>query len=317
MEKRAGVLLRGAGDALSSFMEILKTVEKTRQAIRRRKPSRIVLVPTMGALHEGHRVLIEEARDMAGEGGVVVVSVFVNPTQFGPEEDYEAYPRDLEGDAAVCADAGADLVFAPSVSAMYPEGFSTAVEETQLSQHLCGVSRPGHFSGVCTVVVKLLNITGAHLAVFGEKDFQQLAVIRRVVRDLNLDVEIVGVPTVREDDGLAMSSRNRYLEGDQRLEATRLAYGLELAREAYFGGERSAEELVSIVEDTLAPCGFARVDYIELVDAETFVPVQRADGDSVLAAAVFFGHTRLIDHVNLAAVECLEEEVPEEEMTYR
>ncbi len=270
----------------------------------------------MGALHEGHTVLIEEARDLAGESGVVVVSVFVNPTQFGPEEDFDAYPRDLDGDAAVCADAGADLMFAPSAQAMYPEGFSTVVEETQLSQHLCGVSRPGHFSGVCTVVLKLLNITGAQLAVFGEKDFQQLGVIRRVVRDLNLDVEIVGVPTVREDDGLAMSSRNRYLDGDQRLAATRLAYGLELAREAYFGGERSAEELLSIVEDTLAPCGFARVDYIELVDAETFRPVERADGDSVLAAAVFFGQTRLIDHVDLAAVECLEEEVPEEEMTY-
>jgi len=295
-------------------MEVVRTISETRRAIRRRGAGRVVLVPTMGALHRGHAVLVEEARDLAGEDGLVVVSVFVNPTQFGAGEDFESYPRDLEADAVLCEEAGADLMFAPEAGGMYAADASVRVDEQALSLHLCGESRPGHFSGVCTVVAKLLNITGADIAVFGRKDRQQLAVIERMVRDLDFPTKIVGVPTVREEDGLAMSSRNRYLDDEQRAEAVRLPYGLKLALEAYFAGEREASVLEEIVADTLAPCPFARVDYIEVVDAGSLRPVERVDGDAVLAAAVFFGSTRLIDHVDLTREGCLDESlVPEDE----
>ena len=280
-------------------MEIFCHTVEIRAAIQRREPARVVLVPTMGALHAGHAQLITEAREAAGEDGLVVVSIFVNPTQFGPGEDYEIYPRDLEHDAALAEDAGADLIFAPTTAAMYAKDASIRVTENMLSQHLCGESRPGHFSGVCTVVAKLFNIIRPDIAVFGKKDRQQLAIIERLNRDLDFFVEILGVETVREEDGLAISSRNRYLDDEQRAAAPRLRHGLLLARRAYFDGERNSEELMTIVEDTLAPCHFARIDYIELVDAETMQPVKDVTRPAVLAAAVFFGQTRLIDNIEL------------------
>ena len=223
-----------------------------------------------------------------------------------PGEDYEVYPRDLEADAALSEAAGADMLFAPDAAVMYAPDASVRVTEGLLSRHLCGESRPGHFSGVCTVVAKLFNIVRPDIAVFGKKDRQQLAIIRRMMRDLDFPVEIVGVETVREDDGLAMSSRNRYLDGEQRAAAPRLRHGLLLAREAFFEGERSAEELTGIVEDTLAPCHFARVDYIELVDEETMQPVEKVERPAVLAAAVFIGQTRLIDNIDLDPDECFD-----------
>ena len=289
-------------------MEIVRTIEEVRRAIRRREGARTVLVPTMGALHVGHRALIEEGRELAGEDGVLVVSIFVNPTQFGPGEDFSIYPRDLDGDAALCEEAGADMIFAPEVASLYAADASIRVTESLLSQHLCGESRPGHFSGVCTVVAKLFNIVRPDIAVFGRKDRQQLAIIRRLVRDLDFPVEIVGVETVREEDGLALSSRNRYLDPEQRAEAPRLRHGMVLARRAFFEGEQEAEVLAGIVEDTLAPCPFARLDYIEVVDAETMQPVAAVERPAVLAAAVFFGGTRLIDNIDLDPDESVEEE---------
>jgi pantoate--beta-alanine ligase len=211
----------------------------------------------------------------------------------------------LDADASLAEQAGADIIFAPPVEAMYAPDASVLVTENLLSRHLCGESRPGHFSGVCTVVAKLFHIVQPDLAVFGKKDRQQLAIIRRIVRDLDFPVEIVGVETVREEDGLAMSSRNRYLDSEQREAAPRLRHGMQLAREAFFEGERSVDELMAIVGDTLAPCHFARVDYIEIVDAETMQPVSSVDRPSVLAAAVFFGQTRLIDNIELDPGECM------------
>ena len=289
-------------------MEIVRTIGDARRAIRRREGARTVLVPTMGALHAGHRALIEEGRELAGEDGVLVVSVFVNPTQFGVGEDFAIYPRTLERDSTLCEEAGADLVFAPEVATMYAPDASIHVTESLLSRHLCGESRPGHFSGVCTVVAKLFNIVRPDIAVFGKKDRQQLAIIRRMVRDLDFPIEIVGIETVREEDGLAVSSRNRYLDPDQRAEAPRLHHGLALARTAFFEGEQDADTLAAIVADTLAPCRFARIDYIEVVDAATLQPVTRIGSAAVLAAAVFFGDTRLIDNIDLDPEESFEDQ---------
>lgn len=292
-------------------MEIHETIAAVQQAIRRRAGERTVLVPTMGALHDGHRVLIEEGRDLAGEGGVLVVSAFVNPTQFGQGEDYESYPRTPEADEALCLAAGVDELFRPRVGEMVAEEASVRVVEEMLSRELCGRSRPGHFSGVCTVVSQLFNIVRPDVAVFGRKDYQQLAIVRRLVRDLRYPVQIVGVETVRAEDGLALSSRNRYLEPEQRAEAPRLRHGLELAAGAFFEGERRADVLEGIVRDTLAPCHFARVDYLQVVDAESLVPVDHVERNAVLTAAVFFGDTRLIDNIELEAEDCLDRQAAE------
>lgn len=285
-------------------METCLTICQTREAIDRRAAARVVLVPTMGALHAGHAGLIEEARALAGEDGLVVVSVFVNPTQFGPQEDFSIYPRTLEADTQLCEEAGADIVFAPTAAEMYAGDASIKITEGLLSRYLCGESRPGHFSGVCTVVAKLFNIVQPDIAVFGKKDRQQLAIIGRLTRDLNFPVEIIGIDTVREDDGVAMSSRNRFLDDEQRAAAPRLRHGMLLAADACFHGERSADALAAIVEATLAPCHFARVDYIEIVDAETMQPLELVDRPAVLAAAVFFGQTRLIDNIDLDPTGC-------------
>ncbi len=257
----------------------------------------VALVPTMGALHAGHVALIAQARRVVGPEGLVVVSIFVNPLQFGPAEDLSRYPRPLRRDLASCREHGVDLVFHPGAAEMYAPGQSIAVSETLLSTGLCGGSRPGHFSGVCTVVAKLFNLVRPAVAVFGRKDYQQLAVIRRMVRDLNFPVRIVPAETVREPDGLALSSRNMYLQPEERAQAPVLRRALLLAAEKVKAGERDAGPLRAAVTREIAGASLARVDYAEIVDEETLQPVRRIDKPALIALAVFFGRTRLIDNL--------------------
>jgi len=266
----------------------------------RQNPTRRVLVPTMGALHRGHGELIRIARDAAGEGGEVAVSIFVNPLQFAPGGDYEKYPRPEEVDDEFCRKAGVDILFRPSVEEMYAPDFSMSVEENSLANTLEGKSRPGHFRGVCTVVAKLFHILAPDAAVFGEKDFQQLAIIRRMVRDLNFPVEIIGAPTVRESDGLACSSRNQYLSAVEREQAPVLQRALQAARQFVTCGERSAEKILAAAREVIAEAPLARIDYLEIVNAETLQPANDASPVSLIAVAVFFGKTRLIDNVRLS-----------------
>ena len=261
---------------------------------RRSCASPVVLVPTMGALHAGHASLIDCARARAGRGGSVVVSIFVNPTQFAPGEDLAKYPRTFHADLEICTSHGTDAVFAPTAEVMYPAGDSTFVDETALSRGLCGARRPGHFRGVCTVVAKLFNIIRPDAAVFGEKDYQQLAVIRRMVRDLFFGLEIVGHPTVREADGLAMSSRNRYLDADERKRATAFPAALKQA-----GEETNPEKIINKAKELIKQGTGSAPEYVELVDAETLAPLTSLDRPAVLAAAVEIGETRLIDNVRL------------------
>ena len=253
---------------------------------------RVVLVPTMGALHEGHLALVAEARRI---GRRVVASIFVNPTQFGPNEDFSRYPRDLDADLALLGRAGADAAWTPAVETMYPPGFSTRIDVGGLTEGLCGPFRPGHFSGVATVVTKLLNQVGPDVALFGEKDFQQLRVIQQAVADLDLPVEIRGVPTVREADGLALSSRNRYLSPEERAAAPRLhAVLAEIA-----AGARGGSQVAGPLTDgraTLEAAGF-QVQYLAVCDARTLAPVERVDGPARVLVAAFLGRTRLIDNV--------------------
>ena len=257
----------------------------------------VAFVPTMGALHEGHLTLLRRAR---AECGCVVVSIFVNPTQFPPGEDFERYPRDLEADARRCGEVGVDLIFAPSVEEMYPPGDSTWVEVTgTLVEGMCAPHRPGHFRGVTTVCARLFNIVQPDRAYFGEKDYQQLRVITRLVHDLKFPLQIVAVPTVREPSGLAMSSRNAYLSADESQAATALSRGLFRAREAYEAGERDAATLVKLVADTIKAEPPARLQYAEARDAETLAAVSRADRPTVLAVAAFVGKARLIDNIVL------------------
>jgi len=267
----------------------------------RRKGARVGFVPTMGYLHAGHISLVKRARRLVGPKGIVVVSIFVNPAQFAPTEDLARYPRDLARDRQLCREAGTDVLFVPDKKEMYPEGFSTYVVEDKLSQNMEGASRPTHFRGVTTVVLKLFNIVMPDVAVFGAKDFQQAAVVRRMVKDLNVPVKIVIAPTVRERDGLAMSSRNKYLEGDLRAQAVVLSQALARAREAVGNGRAVTSaalrsELRALIERQPA----ARVDYIEFFDPETLEKVERVGRDSHMAMAVFIGNTRLIDNASLA-----------------
>ena len=254
----------------------------------------IGLVPTMGALHEGHLSLIRTARS---ENDLVVVSIFVNPTQFGPREDLALYPRDIGSDLTLAEAAGADLAFGPTVGEMYPKGFSTWVDVEGLTVGLCGSSRPGHFRGVCTVVAKLFDICRPNRAYFGQKDAQQLAVIRRMVRDLDMEVEIVACPTVREPDGLAMSSRNRRLTAPQRAQSAALYRALLVAEALVRDGEREAAVLDDAVRRVLAEADLARIDYVEIVRANDLSPVATVSGECLIALAVWFGDTRLIDNV--------------------
>ena len=260
---------------------------------------RLVLVPTMGYLHDGHLSLVREARRRAGDEGRVLVSIFVNPTQFGPSEDLSRYPRDLEGDLAKCAAAGVDRVLAPRDPGMvFAPGHETWIDVERVSQGLCGASRPGHFRGVATVVAKLFNLSRPHVALFGEKDWQQLAVIRAMVRDLDFAVEIVGMPIVREPDGLARSSRNAYLDADARARALSLSRALLEARDAAARGERDAATLRARALDRLAAAG-VRPDYVEIVHPDTLTPLLHAAPGSVMLVAAFVGSTRLIDNVKL------------------
>jgi pantoate--beta-alanine ligase len=258
---------------------------------------RRVLVPTMGALHKAHLELIRVAREAAGKDGEVAISIFVNPLQFEPGSDYERYPRPEKADEEFCRSAGVDLLFRPPVEAVYPNDRSTFVEETSLSSTLEGQARPGHFRGVCTVVAKLFNILVPDAAVFGKKDFQQLAIIRRMVRDLNFNIDIIAVPTVREDDGLACSSRNQYLNHEERKQAMVLYKALIAAKNA---GEKTAKDVVALAQRVINEANFARIDYADVVDAETLKPVEVVGANSVLLLAVFFGKTRLIDNMRLA-----------------
>jgi len=277
-------------------VKIVTTIAEA-QSRQRSKPS--VLVPTMGALHKAHLELIRVAREHAEKDGEVAVSIFVNPLQFEPGSDYERYPRPEKADEDFCRDAGVDLLFRPSVEETYFDDRSTFVEETSLSSVLEGKSRPGHFRGICTVVAKLFNILAPDVAVFGEKDFQQLVIIRRMVRDLNFKVDIVGVATVREDDGLASSSRNQYLSAEERQEATVLRKALLKGAEMRRGGETSTARIVSAVRETIGQAVLARIDYVNLVDAENLQPIEVVRPNSLLALAVFFGKTRLIDNILL------------------
>jgi pantoate--beta-alanine ligase len=279
----------------AGHVKILTTIAHA-QAEPRAK--RRVLVPTMGALHKAHGELIRVAREAASKHGEVAVSIFVNPLQFEPGSDYNRYPRPEKADEEFCRNAGVDLLFRPSAGEVYPTDRSTFVEETSLSSTLEGKSRAGHFRGVCTVVAKLFNILAPDAAVFGEKDFQQLAIVRRMVRDLNFKIDIIAVPTVRHEDGLACSSRNQYLNSEERKQATVLYKALQAAANS---GKKSASEIVALAREVINEAPLARIDYVEVVDAETLKPVQMVRANSVLLLAVFFGKTRLIDNIRLGS----------------
>ncbi|MCI9003857.1 MAG: pantoate--beta-alanine ligase [Lachnospiraceae bacterium] len=280
-------------------MQIIKTVEELRPIIQewRRQGLSVGLVPTMGYLHAGHKSLIVKA---VSENDRVVVSDFVNPTQFGANEDLSTYPRDLERDAAVCQEAGAALVFHPEPEEMYAPDSCTFVDMDSLTKGLCGKSRPTHFRGVCTVVCKLFHIVTPDRAYFGQKDAQQLAVIRRMVRDLNFGITIVGCPIVREADGLAMSSRNAYLGEEERKAALILHRSLALGEKMLKEGERDARKVQKAILERLNTEPLARVDYVELVDAESLEPVEKAEKPILAAIAVYIGQTRLIDNFTFA-----------------
>jgi pantoate--beta-alanine ligase len=275
---------------------IIKTPQEMRARSNgwRAEGRRIAFVPTMGYLHAGHVSLLEEARK---RGDVLVLSIFVNPTQFGPKEDLSRYPRDLDGDLAKAKGAGVDAAFVPEPADMYPGGYQTYVEVTGLQQGLCGDKRPGHFRGVATVVLKLFHLVQPHVALFGMKDYQQLQVLRRMARDLDLDVEVVGMPIVREKDGLAMSSRNAYLGEDERLRALSLSRSLQVAYVAFEAGQRNAAKLVDCARVNLHMTEGVRLDYLELRDAETLEPIEGlVTRPAVMAIAAFVGNTRLIDN---------------------
>lgn len=279
-------------------MSLVHTISEVREATAaaRREGRTVGLVPTMGALHEGHMALVRRAREQCGFVGV---SIFVNPTQFGPSEDFARYPRTLEADSRMCQQAGVDLIFAPDADEMYPEGFGTWVEVGGVTEMLEGEFRPGHFRGVATVCLKLFNIFRPDRAFFGLKDYQQLQVIRKMVRDLDLPVEIVPVEIVREPDGLALSSRNRYLNAEERRAALILSKSLAAAKSAFDSGERSAQAIGSIVRSVLDSEPLAQTDYAVVVDAETLVAVERIDRPAVVLLAVRIGGTRLIDNAVL------------------
>ncbi len=278
----------------------------------RRRGARVGLVPTMGYLHQGHLSLVRAARRRVGPAGKLVVSIYVNPTQFGPKEDLSRYPRDLKGDLRLCRAEGVDVVFVPGDADMYPGGnpkseirnpksFSTYVLEEKLSQGMEGASRPTHFRGVTTVVAKLFNLVLPDVAVFGAKDFQQAAVVKRMVRDLNFPVKIVVAPTVREPDGVAMSSRNKYLTGELRPQATVLWRSLQLARKlaATAGQTAPANRVKAQITQLIKSCPDARLDYVEFFDPETLLPVTKVQRGTQMALAVFVGKTRLIDNTQL------------------
>lgn len=283
-------------------MKVTEQIAATRAAVAAARAAgrSIGLVPTMGCLHAGHLSLVAAARR---DGHFVVVSLFVNPTQFGPHEDYDRYPRDTAGDLQKCERAGVELVFMPEVAAMYPADAATTVHVARLTDTLCGPCRPGHFDGVATIVAKLFNIVQPDAAYFGQKDAQQLAVIRRMVRDLDFPLHIVGCPTVREPDGLALSSRNALLSPDERQQATALYRALTAARQRIVAGEREAATVVAEMRRLIEAVGPTRIDYVSIVDPDTMQPVERSTGPVLVALAVRFGATRLIDNLTVDPAE--------------
>jgi len=279
-------------------MRIIESIAEMQQAAEgwRCDGKRIGLVPTMGYLHEGH---LELMRSLRPQCDVLVISIFVNPAQFAPNEDFERYPRDLERDIRLASAVGVDIGFMPQVAEIYPEGYQTYVTVTEVAAPLCGRSRPIFFRGVATVVAKLFHMVKPHVAVFGEKDFQQLVTVRRMVQDLNMEIEIIGYPTVREADGLAMSSRNAYLTPEQRPKAVRLNQSLRRAQALVQGGEQAGEVILNKVREVLDEDNDVRIDYAELCDPTTLQPVTRVEGPTLLALAVHVGVARLIDNAIL------------------
>lgn len=276
-------------------MEIAVKVEDVREKVKQwhKEGLRVGLVPTMGYLHEGHKSLIDKAVE---ENDRVVVSVFVNPIQFGPKEDLATYPRDFDSDTSLCEKAGANLIFHPEVENMYAEDFCTYIDMDGLTKGLCGKTRPTHFRGVCTVVGKLFNIVQPDRAYFGEKDAQQLAVIRRMVRDLNFNLEVVGCPIIREEDGLAKSSRNTYLSEEERKAATILHIALEKGKSMICDGEKEAKKVKEVIQKTIESEPLAKVDYVDIVNADTIEEMTKLEGPVLTAVAVYIGKTRLIDN---------------------
>lgn len=279
-------------------MIITRTTSETRDAIARirAQQKKIGFVPTMGYLHEGHLKLIDIAKE---HSDFVVVSIFVNPTQFGPQEDFAAYPRDFERDRKLCESRGTDLIFAPEVGEMYPERSLITFQIERLADRLCGARRPGHFNGVVLVVSKLFNIVQPDIAVFGQKDAQQLIIIKRLVRDLNFPVKIIAAPTVREPDGLAMSSRNVYLNSEQRAQSTVLYQSLQRAKALIESGERNPQKIIAAIEQFITTASEARIDYIEILSVRDLQPREYLDGQVLIALAVYFGKARLIDNIVL------------------
>jgi pantoate--beta-alanine ligase len=274
---------------------LVKEIRELRSLIKawKREGLSIGYVPTMGALHEGHESLIKRA---VQENDKVVVSVFVNPTQFGPNEDYASYPRDINKDLEICINSGAAIVFNPEPSEMYYDNKSTSVNVSNLTSVLCGARRPGHFDGVCLVVSKFFNIVTPDKAYFGEKDAQQVAVIKRMVRDLNIDLEIVACAIIREEDGLAKSSRNTYLSNEERKAALVLSRSLRLAKEALNHGERNANAIKEIIREEINKESLAKIDYVEIVDSESLESVEKIEKSILIPIAVYIGKTRLIDN---------------------
>ncbi len=283
------------------MIKIVKTVAEVRELVKAQKRAgkSVGLVPTMGYLHEGHKSLIVRA---VKENDFVVVSDFVNPTQFGPNEDFESYPRDINKDAELCELAGADVIFNPEADEMYQNQL-TGVTMSGITEHLCGASRPTHFNGVCQVVAKLFNIVTPDRAYFGEKDAQQLMVIKKMVKDLNFDIEIVGCPIIREDDGLAKSSRNTYLNADERQAALCLSRSLREAKKMIEAGERDADTIRNVIRTEIEKEPLARIDYVEVVDLNTLAPTYKICGGILTAIAVNIGKTRLIDNFIIEGVD--------------
>ena len=276
-------------------MKIVSTINEVREQVKewKKEGNTIGFVPTMGYLHEGHASLIDAARK---NNGKVVVSIFVNPIQFGPNEDLDSYPRDLEHDAKLCEEHGVDLIFHPTPEEMYGDNFYTFVDMDVLTKELCGLSRPVHFRGVCTVVSKLFNIVTPDNAYFGQKDAQQLAIIKRMVKDLNMPLSIHGCPIIREEDGLAKSSRNTYLSEDERQAALVLSRSLKIGKQLVEDGEKSAKAIKDAITAEINKEPLARIDYVDVVDFETITPVDEIKGTTLVAIAVYIGKTRLIDN---------------------
>jgi pantoate--beta-alanine ligase len=273
-------------------IETIAAMQETSEGWRRGGDI-IALVPTMGFLHEGHVELLRVGR---GKGDKLIMSLFVNPTQFGPQEDYGSYPRDTEGDLEKARSVGVDAVFIPTAKDMYPNGYQTTVKVEEITQYLCGESRPGHFTGVTTVVAKLFNITRPHVAIFGEKDYQQLVVVRRMVTDLNMAIEIVGVPTVREHDGLAMSSRNSYLTPEERESALSLKKGMDMASAMVEKGEKESAKIIAAVRELILSHPFTEIDYVTICNRENLIDIETVEEPALLALAVKVGRARLIDN---------------------